>query len=245
MADNLASGIRLDQLKSFRSYNTITIQQLVPRRSGSRFNPGSADWSTPGLNVSGHDFVELQKGDPDMQSFFVGSRAYSTSMSLLIKELCEIQAKASKTELGDEDGQRAISVHRQRSQMRALRILQEGTPAGVVEVVLPSFTSRAGETIAAVNTVMPLNVAPTKAMLKINAEVLTWTVIRADSIVPPEKQSTTAKGARDKRMDNGKKRQKVSQMQSSSAKGEVSGDEPDEDEKDDGAAEIGDKIASE
>ena len=181
MADNILS-ISKSELNEVKFYQSVTIDAI---------SAGRSDWSAPTLNVGGHEFVEMVKGDRKMQAWLVGVRAYSTRAAAVIFELCKIQSEASKAELdGDDGGQKGdISEWRQKRKDKALKLLQEGSANSVVEVVLPSFISSAGQEIAAVNTVMPLNVNPIKAMVKLTADVMTRVFLRADSVEIPEKRA--------------------------------------------------------
>ena len=180
--------IRTADTSDIKVFNSVTITSPVATRP---------DWSAPICKVGGHEFVEMAKGDRSMQAWVVGDRKYSTKASNLIVELCDLQKHASAKELSGDDvdqmNKGKLSSYRKGQQKQALKQLSEGKSSSVVDVILPSFTSKAGEVIAAVNTVMPLNVAPTKAMVKVTADVLLWTVIRADTI--EAKPNVSGKGA--------------------------------------------------
>ena len=201
MADNILS-ISKSELNEVKFHQSVTISALATGRS---------DWSAPSLNVGGHEFVEMVKGDRKMQAWLVGARAYSTRAALLIVELCKIQSDASKTELDGDDGakMRRETEWEKRRRDKALKLLQEGSANSVVEVELPSFTSSAGEQIAAVNAVMPLNVTPIKAMVKLNADVMARVFLRADSLESPEKRAYTPSKDKKDNSDKNPKRAKT------------------------------------
>ena len=191
-------GFSKEELNEVKFYQSVTIDAI---------STGRSDWSAPTLNVGGHEFVEMVKGDRKMQAWLVGVRAYSTRAAAVIFELCKIQSEASLAELdGDDGGQKGdFSEWRQKRKDKALKLLQEGSANSVVEVVLPSFTSSAGQEIAAVNTVMPLNVTPIKAMVKLTADVMTWVFLRADSVDIPEKRAYTPSKDKDNSDKNPKR----------------------------------------
>ena len=191
-------GFSKEELNEVKFYQSVTIDAL---------STGRSDWSAPTLNVGGHEFVEMVKGDRKMQAWLVGVRAYSTRAAAVIFELCKIQSEASKAELdGDDGGQKGdISEWRQKRKDKALKLLQEGSANSVVEVVLPSFISSAGQEIAADNTVMPLNVNPIKAMVKLTADVMTRVFLRADSVDIPEKRAYTPSKDKDNSDKNPKR----------------------------------------
>ena len=191
-------GFSKEELNEVKFYQSVTIDAL---------STGRSDWSAPTLNVGGHEFVEMVKGDRKMQAWLVGVRAYSTRAAAVIFELCKIQSEASKAELdGDDGGQKGdISEWRQKRKDKALKLLQEGSANSVVDVALPSFISSAGQEIAAVNTVMPLNVNPIKAMVKLTADVMTWVFLRADSVDIPEKRAYTPNKDKDNSDKNPKR----------------------------------------
>ena len=191
-------GFSKEELNEVKFYQSVTIDAL---------STGRSDWSAPTLNVGGHEFVEMVKGDRKMQAWLVGVRAYSTRAAAVIFELCKIQSEASKAELdGDDGGQKGdISEWRQKRKDKALKLLQEGSANSVVDVVLPSFISSAGQEIAAVNAVMPLNVTPIKAMVKLTADVMTRVFLRADSVDIPEKRAYTPSKDKDNSDKNPKR----------------------------------------
>eukprot|EP00959_Pyramimonas_sp_CCMP1952_P453995 9469204-Pyramimonas_sp.AAC.1 len=95
-------------------------------------------------------------------------------MSAVIDVLKKLQASASKSELGfDESGPAGQTAHKERLQMKALKRLQEGQEASLVDVTLSGF-EHGGITVPSVLCKMPVNISPEHAMIELRGECLLW-----------------------------------------------------------------------
>ena len=188
--------------------------------SVSRATSKTPDW--PGAvvrTIGGIDFLELEKKDKGATAWMTGYRVYSTNATNVIKEICDIQDKASMEELGqdEKDGKKnrdGMSAYRLKVKARAMKQLCEGLTSPVVNCKLPSFTL-GDDTVDAVLTELPVSLSPVKALVPLRNEVMQWVYLRAQFY---KNLSDTAKRSPSSDEEgDGRKPQKASRLSEAAA----------------------------
>ena len=146
---------------------TKTINVTHPPASGHNLEGGTT------VTVGGRDYLEMPKGAKPISTWLVESRTWSTRASAVLDELMTLQKNASKISLGHEAPPAGVSQtdYRRRMDAKALKALSEGAGPDAVEVTLPSFTADEME-IEPAKTIMPLNIAPSTALVKVRGDAL-------------------------------------------------------------------------
>ena len=148
---------------------------------------GHPPWrGVPVTTVGDLKFVELARGDKDLQAWFTGRKAYSTAVSSTITTLCALQTEASKAELGqndDQGGGSQRSLCRLKQASKAMKELVCDSSTKTVAVTLPEFEVN-GKRFPAVETVMPYDISPHKASLRLNSDVFRWAFAKCQAEMP-------------------------------------------------------------
>ena len=151
----------------------ITLQRSVTLVSNPK--AGKPSWMVGQLILQGgKEFVEMKMGDKFLSLWLIGTKAYNTQVSCVIKKLMDLQATASMASLGHEPTQASKSAYRMQKEAKRLRELESNVaPGTLVSLELPSFESN-GMVGNGVSTCMPLACFPQWAQLRAATEELTW-----------------------------------------------------------------------
>ena len=148
-------------------------------------------WDVEVVTIERKEFVELRRGDKAMMSWLLNTKTYSTIASTVINELIQLQVQATRKDLAaDESTSAAASKYRRKKSVQAAKELQESRGEDtLVSVTLPQFSTAEGEIMPEVETVMPMDMAPTAAMIALDKKVFQWVFVRAHSIDLPSKRN--------------------------------------------------------